>query len=398
MKHNKKPIFVSMEVDENYVVLNSAEGSIRIKSSHPEKICLPDRADFAVWFFLPIAMRENRPLHIIGTGYRTTIKNAFLMSSIWQSWLPGHFFSVAVSFDTELTPNSTEILEKRDLCFYSGGVDSTYMMLSRMQEGKSQDLITIHGMDYKLKDRDKAQQFLIQTQPFSEKAGDERIIVEMDAYSLYDKFDINPENHHVSHIFALAGSGFLHSRDYNSIYIAADYRLDQQFLVYPWGSNSATNFLFDTGDVKLITLSDDITRSQKMELLTESKEALTSLTFCVDYQARPQNCGVCSKCMRTKLMFIANVGNMPNIFKNENIPEKWVDSFKYDKPSEMAFLVDIISSAKINGNTEKLPAFDENEKEILEYNIKKSNFSSKKRKKGKLHKRVTRVISKLYKL
>jgi hypothetical protein len=98
---------------------------------------------------------------------------------------------------------------------------------------------------------------------------------------------------HFSHIFVLAGSGFLFSEAYGDILIAADYRLDQQFIAYPWGSNSATNINFDDGCTRLVTLEDSLSRTEKMPLLVTSNEALHSVSFCSNYLWRPNNCGRC---------------------------------------------------------------------------------------------------------
>jgi hypothetical protein len=58
----------------------------------------------------------------------------------------------------------------------------------------------------------------------------------------------------------------------------------------------------------------DIMRGEKMHLIHGSMEALSSLTFCVDYRARPNNCGRCSKCVRTKAMLLPSVGVVPDVF------------------------------------------------------------------------------------
>ena len=43
------------------------------------------RNDFAAWYFLPIAMRTGRDLHIEGEGSEETIRNAGRMSEIWET-------------------------------------------------------------------------------------------------------------------------------------------------------------------------------------------------------------------------------------------------------------------------------------------------------------------------
>ena len=140
---------VKIHQHDDGLTLVGGDDRIHIKTTHPDKIVYPQRADFAVWFFLPIAMYKNQLLHIHASGTRTTVRNAAVLSNIWQSWLPGHLYSTAVSFDRELDEESADIRPNRELCFYSGGVDSTYTILKCLKEGRSLDLMSVFGQDYK---------------------------------------------------------------------------------------------------------------------------------------------------------------------------------------------------------------------------------------------------------
>jgi hypothetical protein len=335
-------------------------------TSHVDRLVLPGRADFAAWLFLPIAMRKGCPLHIEGTGSSTTIRNAEKLSRIWQAWVPGHFDKVRVSFSKVVEVETPEPGSGRDLCFYSGGLDSTYSILERCLSGSEQDLLTVHGMDYKPGDDARFARFLEKTGAFARSASRERITVQLDAYPLYNRHKVNFPNHHISHIFALAGAGFLHAKDYARIRIAADSTTAEVILTMPWGSNSLTNPLFDSGDKRLETDSDQVTRCEKTSLLLASKQALEALTFCVDYKSRPENCGACTKCQRTKLMFLARTGTVPDIFMDKSIPFDWLRALQFEKSERQGiYLFDIINVATEFGNCDLLPDFDRNSKRLI---------------------------------
>ncbi|OQA29870.1 MAG: hypothetical protein BWY57_03172 [Betaproteobacteria bacterium ADurb.Bin341] len=312
-------------------------------------------------------MCTNQDLHIKGTGTTATVTNAEAMSRIWQSWVPRRFSSTKVSFDNIAEFHQDKSRPDQTLCFYSGGIDSTYTILKRVMSGKSQDLLTVLGMDYKAHDKTRFSDLIEKTSAFAKYASSTRILVEADVYAIYKPFKLNDKYHHVTHIFALAGVGFLHSRDYKSIVIAADRRLDQQFARGYYGSNSATNFLFDDGLTRLVTDSDNVTRTEKMPSLKQSPVSLQALTFCSDKRSRPLNCGVCSKCMRTKLMFVASTGAIPPLFQSDLIPNEWYKCFEYHYPIELSNLLDIIISAKYYGHTDALPFFTANEEHVLAF-------------------------------
>lgn len=344
-----------------------------------------ERQDFAVWIFLPIAMKANANLHIKGTGTQETINNAAILSQIWSMWMPSQFRDVQVTFENILSTQCNENHREDALCFYSGGIDSTYCISELSKNNIKPSLLTVHGMEYSVDNTKLFADFQDKTAPFAEQYGNKRFFIRTNAYQIYGKYKINTKGHHVTHIFTLAGCGFLFSGYFSEIIIAADYRLDQQFLVYPWGSNSATNHLFNDGITCLITKNDDITRSEKLLSLLESSTALNSLTFCVDQKSRPHNCGICSKCTRTKLMFLAATGTIPDVFSAKEVNSNILDSIKISKLSERAFMLDLYYSAKRNHRLHLMPNLEQLVNSIATLPLKKRKTKpSLKAKKTKL--------------
>jgi hypothetical protein len=90
------------------------------------------------------------------------------------------------------------------------------------------------------------------------------------------------------------------------------------------------------------------------------------LTFCVDYKSRPENCGACTKCQRTKLMFLARTGTVPDIFMDKSIPFDWLRALQFEKSERQGiYLFDIINVATEFGNCDLLPDFDRNSKRLI---------------------------------
>ncbi|CAA2139188.1 hypothetical protein [Hyphomicrobium sp. ghe19] len=367
MTNNQHPIDV--EVIETYygAVLKSRVGEINVTTSHPEKRNREAMTDFAAWYFLPVGMRLNAALRIEGRGTRQTVANFRRISEIWQSWLPGHFYATDVSF-AELNSRPTDVSHQnpgRDLLYFSGGLDAAYTALARLRDGRRQDLLTIHGMDYSLSDTAGFEALLGKTRAFAEELSDTRIVVKTDAYALYNKLKVNLKRHHLSHVFALAGAGFFHSSTYQNLILAADERLDGQFLHFPWGTNSATDHLFDDGRTKLITADDNLTRSEKLELILNSKTALNSLAFCWNRKIQPENCGHCRKCLLTKMMFLAATGSVPDIFQNQSIPSDWATRLRYRDPAGFHAVQEIFNSALALGHTRKIPNFTKTYEDVF---------------------------------
>jgi len=265
--------------------------------------------NFAAILLLPLAMASRQDLVIPGRGDPVLAHNLSRLSRVWQAWMPELFEEVTVSFETSHTlPRASS---SRDLVLFSGGVDSTYNLLNRVSRGESQDLLTVHGLDYRYHDDAKFSSLLEKTSAFSTAICENHYRIKTDAYDAYGALGIDSG---LAHIYVLAGLLFMHETQYRAGEIAADYSRIEEYLFWPWGTSSVTNDYFSGSSFALRTADQDIDRVQKMELLASSPEALSGLSVCKDYSFRPNNCGVCAKCLRTKLQFEAATGDVPKIF------------------------------------------------------------------------------------
>jgi hypothetical protein len=211
-------------------------------------------------------------------------------------------------------------------------------------------------MDYRYEDVERFEALLLKTEPFAKTVSDRRVLVRTDIRSLYRGHGIKGD---IGHAFLLAGTLFLFSETFAVGEIAADYSRAQEFIVFPWGTNSITNPLFASSMFRIETPTQDVRRSEKMTLLAKSPTALRSLSFCKNYKSRPHNCGICSKCMRTKAMFIASPGEIPPIFADNAFSPEYLDKFDLAQRNERAFFLDLYLTARRNGNLERLPGVAE---------------------------------------
>jgi len=310
-------------------------------------------AAFAAWILLPVVMRKRKDLHILGNGDLETVANAEALSRVWAMWMPSLFRKVKVSFES-YEPVEREVSDT-DLLLYSGGVDSTYNLLIRHEAGLKQSLLTLHGLDYKADDFERFADMISKTDPFCKRLNCERLFLRVDAYAEYKKYGVNAA---IGHGFVLASGLFLMSGEFRDGVISSDFSREQEYIAFPWGTNSVTNPYFKSEGFALKTANLEVTRAQKMELLTTNKDALDALIFCGRKAARPNNCGVCSKCMRTKAMFLAATGEIPDIFLNREMSENLIEGVDLSKRSEKAFFVDMMEMAEAKGRSSMIPGLE----------------------------------------
>ncbi|MAY60835.1 MAG: hypothetical protein CML29_01370 [Rhizobiales bacterium] len=346
---------VSVKSEDNLSVLRTGFGDVRFESSAPHH---GERSDFAAWAALPIAMRRGEDLVIDGRGDQVVAESAAKLSEIWELWMPHQYRRVGVSF-TETSPMPKG--EGR-LILYSGGVDSTYNLLRHEAAGERPHLLTIHGLDYRYLDHERFQKLLDHTSEFANRVSAGRETLRSNIYQVYADNGVDIGS---GHGFALFSSLFLFADRFAVGEISADYSQAQDFLTFPWGTNSVTNPYFRSSTFKIETGSADVTRASKLAVLARDGVALKALTLCKDSSVRPLNCGKCRKCRWTKARFLAVTGEIPDIFLNRELDAGSFAKAKLDSAPERAFIIDLFIAARSNGTLDRFPGFEQRVEKYL---------------------------------
>ena len=340
----KTIVSVSSSVDEiDQILLNIRGRDIFFESSE----WVNPSCDFAIWVSLPIAMRFGGTLQINGSTSERARKNAEDLSLIWSTWMPKLFRPIRVQSEGYIEAKSVKSDAKKSLMLYSGGVDSTFALKRYVDEGNEPpDLLMIHGMDYRRSDHERFQRLKDRTAPFREKNAGKSIEVRSNAASVMRRFGVSSA---IGHGFQLFSSLFLFDYSHQNGLIAADFNFAQDILTVPWGTNSLTNPMFTGNRMQITTLANDMTRGEKLKILNKDKIALNTLSFCKNYSIRPNNCGTCSKCVRTKAMFHAAGLDIPDIFLIGGFNVTDLRFLDLSKSIEVAFCLDVLKLARASG-------------------------------------------------
>jgi hypothetical protein len=326
-----------VEQNANRVVLTSPKGDRT--TYHVEGVDLPELSDhsFAIWHALPTAMLRGEDILIDGPIDPVAAVNAEKLSRIWAMWMPIDFRPVRLVDGARMLPPKRGPRER--MLFYSGGVDSTYHLISRPKEQKTHAL-TIHGMDYKPDDETRFRALLKKTQPLLTQWNGRRVTIRTDVTRY--------RNAWVFHGFTLAGCAMLVSDLFETAELAADHTWEQDLMVGPTGTNHVMNRYLHGSDWRLETVSGDVTRTEKVAAIAKNQIACRALSFCTDKSIRPDNCGRCSKCVRTKAMFMVTSGILPPIFLDATFTPSMLDGIDLRDRVEQAFFADIYLSALSN--------------------------------------------------
>ena len=299
-------------------------------------------ASFAVWALLPRAMEGGFDLKIRRPVDPLLARNAERLSSIWEMWVPRRYRSVRVSGEGEWSRNRPGRLPRVDL--YSGGVDSTYSILELADASKRGYALTVDGLDYRDHWAERFPQLIAKTDPLLEKLNYQRIIVRTNAN--YDPINL-------THGFTLASCVFLLSDIFETGTIAADRTPAQDMVTFPWGTNCVTNPYFSGSDFAMHTVCD-VSRVEKLAAIADSGVGLPYLSFCRKHKVMPSNCGRCGKCIRTKAMFVAAIGRVPEIYLDNTFDEDLMKRIELDG-RERAHVLDLYNYAREHGRIDAVP-------------------------------------------
>lgn len=297
--------------------------------------------DFAAILCIFSAMRSGAPLHIAGPVSQTLLRNLEEFQSVWSAWRPDVYSKVAVSADEEVTLVPSN--DRRGIFAFSAGVDSAISLVRHIGPNAGRAAIDpvaavlVHGFDIPLR---KEKGFAVARE---------------NAFHMTQALDTPLRGlrtnwretfcHEWEDEFAtgLIGCLSLYSTEANFIVLGADE--DYGNLVFPWGSNPVSN-PFLSGAMRVHSEAGGLTRTARVGELAAFPEVAKRLRVCWR-TTDGENCGVCEKCIRTKLNFMAN-GHEPAPFDRRPTDAE-IARITASNPVKLAFLREIRATAKANG-------------------------------------------------
>lgn len=239
---------------------------------------------------LLLAMATDQTLELQAPVSKLLLENSYTVQDIFASWHPKKMKHVQVLAPMRTSqPNQTR---KLALSTFTGGVDSFYTLDKNIKEISS--VLFVHGFDVKLKDVELRARMSEHLKAASDTAG--KTLIE--GASNVRRF-LNPHLtwSKISHGAAINSFVLLLSSHHDRFYFPASYSYAD---LYPWGSHPLVDPLWSTEYLKVIHDGAEASRVDKTRKIAENTSAQRHLRICFQKKGE-YNCGVCSKCIRTKI-------------------------------------------------------------------------------------------------
>lgn len=310
--------------------------------------------DFVAWTLLPLAMLNGSDLRVEGRISERTRFAAEKVSNLWEKWYPHVFNRISVTADEVFSERGGD---GRRLMFFSGGVDSTYCALRSSEEREdTPDCMILHGLDYKYENLAGFDGLLVKNKPLRDRFFDKTLTARTNVGDAYFRHYYRNMVARSLSYYAMMAAASLYPA-YTEVNIAADLRLDQQMWSDLVGNNTANLLNMKSANADLVPTYDDVSRSEKTIYLIERGIDMRQISICPDKSVQPMNCGVCEKCMRTKIVSYLVLGEAPDMFIDRTLDESWPDRMDIDRLSPASFLGDLLSAIENRGDPTAFPGY-----------------------------------------
>jgi hypothetical protein len=267
----------------------------------------PDNFDGVLCATVLHAMAEGLDIHLRGPATSAALRNLSEFQLAWSRWRPRVYRPVTIEVDSVISHAHPPT--GRALSAFSGGVDSSLTLLwntlNRTVDRYPVDtLLLVHGFDVSRSNADALRELVERTDALRQLAGTQLRIVRTNSKELR----LQPWEY--SFGAELAACMHLFSAEFSHALIGSSEPYDA--MVLPWGSNPVTDHLLSGGRLAIVHDGAGFSRTDKIALLSRYPAALKSLKVCWQGSQQGRNCGVCEKCVRTQLNFLAvGIANPP---------------------------------------------------------------------------------------
>ncbi len=305
MQLTLEPVRVDGPTLEVAAVLSHPEGKRyrlwwRIPAEWRE--ALTSSADAFVIAFLFLMMQERRDVMVEGVVSPSLLANLDQYMGLWRMWLPEKYQPVTIRAREEAEAPAPEPSGQTIMPF-SCGIDSCYTLLRHRQGsiGRRARQVTaamvLHGFDIWL-DQENAQGM------YDGLLGDARTMlnsVDVACIPVVNNFhDLPVTWAHSFGTHLLAALRLLGGR-FDTAMLANDVPYNRLGII--WGNHPIGSPFLCSTNFQVVDDGAEITRAEKIKLLTQWPEAMRHLRVCFTNPGSHANCCRCEKCVRTILAF-----------------------------------------------------------------------------------------------
>ncbi|MBA3696283.1 MAG: hypothetical protein H0W85_05890 [Methylotenera sp.] len=304
-----------------------------------------DLHDMAATCFIFYAMSKGEDLYIAGPVSRSLLENLEALVASWVNYCPNLYKSIRIFSDEEVYDKSRTIFSQarnKAIAAFSGGLDATFTAW-RHHNGrvgrKNRKILAgalIQGFDIPL---EKIQAFEISAASASETLQSISVPLVTIQTNWKSQVCANWEMEFGNGV-ATCLMNWLGSVDTALIGSDMDYRR----LIFPWGGSPMTYGMLSSDGFKVEYDGGECARTEKAKVISDWEVGLRNLRVCWAGPLTGKNCGICEKCIRTKMNFLAMGVPLPSSLLGAPSISA-VSCLRTSNEQQIALLNDIVDTA-----------------------------------------------------
>ena len=251
---------------------------------------------FAIALMLP-SMATGEPLEIDLPVSETLLFNLAGIQDVFHSWHP-QFERVPIHATSRIEPSQPK--PHRAASFFSGGVDSFFTLLKRLDHdplpAPLTHLIFMHGVEQKLEHGDGVDLSQRRAEKIAALTGIECIV---GTTNLRTVFPLHWERYYVGTV--LSATSVALAGGFGYVCIPSSFTHLHQDFPTPHGTTPLIDERYSTELIRVVHDGAEATRAEKTASIAEWNKSLVlqNLRVCMDNAGGDFNCGKCYKCVRT---------------------------------------------------------------------------------------------------
>lgn len=256
-------------------------------------------ADFAAYSLAALSMSNGIEFTLENPVSAQTADNIRNLTNIYDVWAIGRLAPLRVNLPNVKENQLPELPDPRaaGLVCLSGGIDSTYAAITGAQNGSVSSGMLIAGADYENAQTPAFKELRNRVEKLTDRIGISVEIVETDVR----KHRLDWE---MMHSLVLAACLTFRQTDYQQGHIGLDHAGYQELVLHPWGNNSVLPHYYSTAQFPITGVGRHQRRFDKLAAIAQHDAKLPAmLSVCYHDVSRGENCGSCTKCVGTRILF-----------------------------------------------------------------------------------------------
>ncbi len=311
----------------------------------------PEVLDGPMFSALMIAMRFADRLRLAGPITVQALRNATAFQEAWVQMAPRMFHPVEIAPEGLVEPAHAP--QDRAILAFSGGLDGAFSAIRHarglMGGGgyRLTHVMMVQGFDIGVDDRAGFEALVRRVRPLLAELELEPILVRTNAvYPNPAERTRMVQPYYYSQAAQIAGMFHVLWRQFGQGLIGASDPYSH--MVLPWASNAATDHLLSSDRLQVVNDGAGFSRVQKAAFLVDHPTALRTLRVCHAVKP-PANCGVCEKCVRTRLSFLAAGVADPPCF-DQPFEEAMIEGVDPSNPEDVRLTIAYAEAAGITAS------------------------------------------------